>query len=152
MIKLVCSALSILVLAAVLDAQCTVPPGGHAMPEELVSCAGVGCSYGWYTSQAGNAGCWGAGQCNPAFSGRYVDVSWNQWWSCSAGNYVSVKGSSYLLWGQGYDGAMWRSYPNGMMADGTAYAYADFMTIYQGWDEDNCDGHTDYSGQYSYDC
>ena len=66
------------------------------MPNELSSCAGVGCSYGPFTANASaTVGCWGAGICNPNFSGRAVDVSFYQAWACGdPADFVSAKGGS----------------------------------------------------------
>lgn len=113
--------------------------------EELSSYSGAPCIYGPYTSSAGSPGCWGAGAC---YNNRFPDVSWYQNWNCSNG-YVTARGSSSVIVEN--DGA--GPFNVGLYANGRADLYKGGPPIiYQGWDEDNCNGDTDYSGAYSYTC
>jgi hypothetical protein len=123
---------------------------------QLTSSAGTPCSYD-STGQQGSANCWGAGMCNPAGGNRACDVAWYQAWSCGENNqlsnYVHATGHSWELYQFGWDGSNWVSYPNGMYADGTAEVYNwVFYDMYQGWDEEDCDGFTSYGQPYSYVC
>ncbi|HLH18283.1 MAG TPA: hypothetical protein VKX45_13765 [Bryobacteraceae bacterium] len=164
--RLVIGLLCLLAAASSLLAQgvagCTPD---NTYPWALWSCVGQGCSYGYTSSNSGfgttgssggsqansfNAvGCLAVGQCNTNFSGRYMDVSWYQYWTCNAGGYVTATGSSSLNYT--WDGETGTSYSTGMIAAGQA-TVGPAGGVYFGWDSDNCDGSFSYSGPYSFSC
>lgn len=156
----------LLVVASSLPAQGVGCDPNNTYLWALWSCAGQGCSYNYTSSKSGfgstgsaggdransfNAvGCWAVGQCNRNFSGKYLDVSWYQYWTCSGANSVSANGYSTLNYT--WDGATFTSYPTGLIASGAATVSSQSGGVYFGWDSDNCDGSPSYSGGYSFTC
>ena len=121
---------------------------------ELYNTAGVPCSYNYTNTYSASIGCWGTGSC---YNGRYVSVTYYQWWGCSY-SIVNGQGSStfdetILFLPTGYKFI----FPSGITASATAYVYDLFDGVltegpYSGFDESDCNG-THYTSQpFSYSC
>ena len=126
---------------------------------QLTDTYGDPCSYS-LTAALGYTGCASGGVCDPqAINGpATIGVSWFESWSCSNG-FVAASGSTTTLYQSiPLQGGCSLSVPYGLQVNGKAVVTAiqpggwSTTTTYHGWDEEDCDGGTDYSGKYSYKC
>jgi hypothetical protein len=127
--------------------------------DEVSTSQGIPCSYSNVSGQTsgGDIGCWAWASC---YNAAQLDVSWYQQWSCSSGNYVVAGGYSDFDTAFGWDFLWdtWRAYNAGVTAGGNAVVYTLqqgglwLIRSFTGWDNQDCEGGSSYSGPYNYDC
>ncbi len=135
----------LLIAAAGVPARSQCQP----FPNQLISNAGLGCSY-QISSQSGDVGCWASGSCQ---NGRNLYVSFYQEWACGQGH-VDASGNNNIETTGEYCNEDYQYFDWGLNVNATAGVYegGGGYAFYGGWESADCDGGSSFSGAFSYGC